>query len=116
MATLAIAPEAAIVYIVAVMTAGAGPGKAYLLFRGFFVTGTAIESAVPAVQLEMGALVVIEIPSLPVARVVTLTAVRSQAQLVFVVLLVAGDALALRVFVGLSQMTFLALDFGVFAE
>lgn len=65
------------------------------------MAGMTIKPAVTAVQLEMGALVMVETPRLPIARVVTLTTVRSEAQLVFVVFLMARDALTFCILIRL---------------
>ena len=116
MAALAVASELAVVHVIVVVTAGAGTGQAHLSFHGFAVAGVTINPLVSAVQFEVGALVVIKAPGLPVARVVALAAVRAERELVLVFLLVAGDALAFRVLEGRRQVAFLALDLGVFAE
>jgi len=116
MTALAIASEAAVVHVIVVMTAGTGSGQAYLALHRLAMAGEAVDSFVPAIQLEACAFVVIEIPRLPVARVVALAAVRAEIEFVLVFFLVAGDAVAFRVLVGRGQVAFLALDLGVFAE
>jgi len=116
MTALAVAPEVAAVHIVVVVAAGAGAGQAHLLFHGSKMAGVAIKLLVPAVQFEIGALVVIKAPGLPVTRVVALAAVRAEPELVFVFLPVAGDTFALGILEGRGQVALLALDLGVFTE
>lgn len=79
MATLAVAPEVAAVHIVRVMTADTGAGKAHLLLHGVAMAGMAVDALVFAVQLVTGTQVVVEIPVLPVARVVAGFTLRPEA-------------------------------------
>ena len=116
MAALALIAKATVVNIVIGMTAGAAARQADFAFAGPLVAGVAIQPLVRAVQLEVRALVVVEAPRLPVVGVVTIAAIRSELELVLVILLVAGDALHLGVPEGRREVAFFALHLGVFAE
>ena len=80
------------------------------------MTRLALKPAVPAVEHERRAPVVIEIPRLPGSRVVTILAARSEAKSVFVVFAMAADAGCLGILERRGQMAFLAVDLGVCAE
>ena len=116
MATLAFATEAAVVHVVNVVTVDASAGQTDFSVRRLLVAGKTIETLVAAVQLEMGAPVVVEVPRLPVARVVAGSAVGAESLLVLVVRLVAGVAVGLGVLERRCEVALLALDFGVLAE
>lgn len=62
MTTFALAAEAAVVYILSFMTTDASAGKAEFAWHRAGVAGHAFQPLMPAVELEFGALVVIEIP------------------------------------------------------
>ena len=80
------------------------------------MAGVAREALVTTIEHETRASIVIEIPLLPIARVVALLARRSQPTLVRVVLLVARAALARRIFECGCLVAVLARNLRVFAE
>lgn len=116
MALLALLAECAIVHVVASMTTRADPRQGGLLIGRRAVTGVAVELSMRAVEGELRAPIVVEVPDLPVPRVVARLALRSEPALMDVVPLVAGDALALRVTESLGGMALLACDRSVFAD
>ena len=62
MAAFALATEAAIVHIFSLMAADAGAGEAEFALHRAGVAGHTFQLLMPAVELEFGAPVVIEIP------------------------------------------------------
>ena len=98
MASFAAAAEGGLVHVLTQMAAVAGRndgGFASLLHRRF-VTGVALQFYMRAVQHETG-LVMIVIPALPGARVVTGLAIDAEPAFVYVVFFVAGVAVRGRV-------------------
>src|SRR5664279_5701243 len=112
MATLATVTVTAVMDIIAVMATAAGIGDDHLLVHRPLVAGVAIVSAllVRPVQFEVG-LVVIEVPSLPVARVVASLALRSKAALVDLVifLVMARPAIRFRILERWRRVTLFTL-------
>lgn len=82
------------------------------------MTGVAIRLLVPAIELEFGALVVIEVPRFPRTGVVARFTFLAQPALVdsIVVFLVAGDAVRWRITEQLRLVAFLAFHFHMHAE
>ena len=109
-------PEAAIVHVVAIVTATAASRQTDLTAHRSLVAGLAGQAHVTAIELEGAALVVIENPRLPVTGVVTQTAVRAEGALVLVLFGVTGAARGIGIPEGGSQVAFFALDLGVFTE
>ena len=88
MAMLTLRPIGAVMDVILVITACTGAGQCHLATdRRLVALGTG-DVLVLAFQLEAG-LVMIEIPALPVARVMTVLAPRPQAPLVHVMLFMA---------------------------
>ena len=83
MTTFTTVAEVAVVHIVLVMTTAASRGHQHFFVHRLLVAGITIgaDLFVRPVQLEIG-LVVIEVPRLPVARVVANLALRAEAALV----------------------------------
>ena len=92
MTTLALPAETAVMHIVPIVTTAATPSQTDLAAHRPFVTGLAGESQVTTIELEVALPVVIEYPCLPVTRVVTQPALRSQGAFVRIVPGVAGAA------------------------
>src|SRR4029077_6716950 len=116
MAGLAEAPEAATVHIYVLVAADAGGGDDRASANRELVAGVAIEARVLAVEDEFRALVVIEVPLRPAARVVALLALRPEPELVLVVLAVARIAVRLGVLVLRRRVAGLAFDDCVLPE
>ena len=62
MASFALAAEAAVVHVFSLVAADAGAGEAEFAWHRAGVAGHAFQFLMPAVELEFGALAVIEIP------------------------------------------------------
>lgn len=108
MAVAASRAIAAFVHIVLLVAAHAARRQHRLPGHGNLVAGIAIEPAVSAIQTETGAGLMIEVPQLPAARVVAAFALRAQAPLVHILLVMARDAFGLGVPELLRQMALLA--------
>src|SRR5512147_870341 len=91
-AALAEPPETAVVNVRVRVAADAAARDDRPPAQGKLVTGEAVEAAVLAVEDEAGAPVVIEFPLFPAPRVVAVLALRSEPELVLVVLPVTGVA------------------------
>ena len=84
--------------------------------RGERVAGLACNTAMPAFEFVVGALLVVEVPQLPVARVVAPFAALAEAEFVLVVLLVARNARLLQlVVVEVPRVAALALHLSMLA-
>lgn len=92
MAALALAAEGAVMGVVLVVAAAAGGRQYDFPADRFLVAIVTADFPVAVFQLEAG-LVVIEIPHLPVARVVAAFALRPQAAFVDILFFVAGPAI-----------------------
>src|SRR5882672_1167594 len=113
MATLATVAERAIVRVVTAMarkTRARQPGDLLARRRGLKMAALARDLAMRPLELVVAALVVVEVPQLPVARAVAGLAAFTEFELVLVVLLVAGETFALRVLVPAGLVTLLAFD------
>jgi len=115
-AALALAPKAAAMNVHIVVAARTAAGQAERSVHGSAMTGEAIKSSMPAIEFEGRSPVVVELPAFPVDRVVAGFAFGPEAQLVRVVLPMTGHAFNLGIPEGRCDMTFLALDLGVFAK
>jgi hypothetical protein len=102
--------------IIIVMAAGTGAGQTDLASHWFLVARQAVEATMRTIQLEGGASVVVEIPGLPVARVMAGSAIGPQPQLVFIIFLVTGIAISLGILEGGSQVAFFAFHLRVFTQ
>ena len=91
-AAFALAPEGAVMNVVLVMATAAGGRQIYFLVCRLLVAIVTTGFLVPVFQLEAG-LVVIEIPDLPIARVVAALALRPQAAFVDILFFVARPAI-----------------------
>ena len=108
--------EATLVDIVTRVTVVAGRCSHNFLAGGTRMTGQAIKTFMLAIELEMRARVVIELPGLPAIRVVTLRAVLAEMALVGIVLAMTVRADQRRIFVGGTGVTFLAGGHGMRTE
>src|SRR5581483_1247245 len=115
-AAVALLAETAVVDVVAFVTADACRRQGNFRGHRSLMACLAMQSAVAAVELEMRAPVVIEVPRFPRARVMALLALRSECPLVLVVLLVTGDAARGSVLERRRRMALFALDLDVRAE
>lgn len=109
MATLALITICAIVFVVLVMASDACRSENHLLLDRYVVASGTLDILVLPIQLEVG-LVVIEIPILPVAGVMTLLTALPQRLLVCILLFMARPAVRLGLLEYHSDMAFLALD------
>lgn len=116
MATIAVPAEPSVVHVVDLVTAHAGRAGAHPRRHWTLVTSLALQPAVPAVERERRAPVMIEIPAFPGTRVVAILATRSETQLVLVVVAVTADACRGDVFKRRRQMALVASDLRVRAE
>ena len=112
----AVRTETALVYIVTCMTVVAGRRCHNLLVDRSCMTGQTIKALMPAIQLEMRARVVFEIPGLPAVGVVARRTVLAEPGLVGIVFAVAGRAVRLRIFIGRAGMAVLARGCGMRTE
>ena len=103
LAALAESPPVDIVLLVTQMTRHRQTG----IVRRHAMARIAMQFFMRAVEFKFGPLVVIKTPDIPSVRVVTHGTRLSQTPLVFVVLLVASNALAAYVFIGRCQVTVL---------
>ena len=94
----------------------AGAGEPQFSLHRKLVAGKAVQPLVLSVENEGGAAVVIKVPLLPAARVVTLLALNAEPLLVLVVLAVARVAIGLGVLELRRGVAVLAGDFRVLAE
>ncbi len=92
MAPLTLGTEAAPVFVILLMTSDTGGRGFHLLVHTLAVAGVAIEPFMASVQLELGSRIVIEIPDLPVACVMAITALSTKPASVRIICLVAGIA------------------------
>ncbi|HXH86608.1 MAG TPA: hypothetical protein VNI35_07260, partial [Nitrospira sp.] len=90
MAPLTLGTEAAPVFVILLMTSDTGGRGFHLLVHTLAVTGVAIEAFMASVQLELGAPIVVEVPDLPVACVMAITALSTKSASVRIICLVAG--------------------------
>ena len=117
MAARTFAPEAAVVHVVIVVATGTAAGQADLAIHGAAMAGQAVDPLVCAVQHEVRAPVVIEIPCSPVARVVALAAIAAETHLVLVVLAMASHTFMRNPFeFALADMAFAAFHVHMFAD
>lgn len=116
MTLLAMRAETALVHIVTRMTIVAGRCRHELLVERTGMACQTVEAFMLAVQFEMRAGVVIELPGLPTVGVVARRAVLAEPVLVDIVLAMTGRALQRRIFVGRVGMTVLAGGRGMRAE
>lgn len=92
MAALALPSEAAVMHIVLGMAIGAGGRCRQLLALGRRLVAVVAGDAFMATgELEVGAAIVVEIPDLPVARVMARLALRAKLEFMHILLQVAGD-------------------------
>lgn len=103
-------------HVVAIVTAIATAGQTYLAAHWPLVAGLTGQVHVTTVELEGTAFVMVEIPRLPVTRVVTQSAIRAERALMFVFFGMAGVAGGFGVAEGGAQMAFFALYLGVFTQ
>jgi len=113
-AALALAPEGAVMDIILVMAAAAGSRQVYFLVCRFVVAIVTADVIVPVFQLEAG-LVVIEIPDLPIARVVAALALRPQAAFVEILFFVARPAIRFGVLERRRSVALLAFGLDMLA-
>ena len=71
---------------------------------------------VSAINLKLGASIMIEIPNFPIPRIVAILAERAKLFFMHIVFLMARKAVRLSLFKFASQMTFLALHWPVLAQ
>ena len=109
-ATLALRAERFMMHIVSFMAVNAAGTKCRHCFPRFGVTGMAAELAMSAVECEVCALVMLEIPDAPVSGVMAGRAGGTQAALVHVLLVMTGGALLFRIPELDSGVTFGACD------
>lgn len=102
--------EVAVMHVIAIMATAAYSGRQHFFVHRFLVTRIAVVGGLfmRSVQLEVG-FVVIEVPCLPITRVVASLAFRAQLALMHIFLVVARPAIRFRVLERCCGMTFLAL-------
>lgn len=116
MTTFTLTAKLAEMHILVFMTTDTGTGQRNLARHGLCMARTAFKALVLAVQSEMRLPVMIEAPLLPVAGVVAGLALRTEVQLVRVVLTVARNAFRLCVLELRREVAFPALDLQVPAQ
>ena len=118
MASVTKPAEFSAMHIIIVMATVAGLRHDDLVIHHHLVTGIAGDLLVRSIQLEFRASIVIEIPCLPGTGVMARSAILSQSQLVYlvIVLLVAAKAVSRRIPVQLCLVAFLAVHLDVHPE
>ena len=116
MAFVALPAECAFVHIVFIVATDTRRRQLRLAGHRLAVTAIAIPPLMSALQPEAGAGVVIEVPQAPTACVVTAFALRAQAALMHVILVVTRQAFRFGDFVLRRGMTFPAFHRHVFAQ
>lgn len=91
MALVALGAEAALMFVVILVAAAAGIRGDELALHRFVMAVVAINFLVPAIQLECGSRIVIEVPELPVAGGVAGFALCAEPLLVHIFLCMTPD-------------------------
>lgn len=116
MAASAVVSESSVMHVVAVVAIDAATTRGVHLVTGTRMTGYASKFFVRTIDHETGALVMIEIPDSPVARVVAGVTGRAKLSLMLIVLAVAAHARARGVPESLRRVAILARHFLVTSE